>query len=175
MWFLWSRNLQKPQNCIFLSSLFFESVHYKNAYIFDQEWYFFIIPFLAVTGLNCPDKKFADFRLGLQNFSANFLAKICRTIAIKFWRPNKKSAKFIVASFEICRAAVCVCVWERERDSVYVVAPFLWTLWRDLPWQITNDWTIVLKHLQKDLWKILFVVKVVSVFVTCTFANREPR
>ena len=39
----------------------------------------------------------------------------------------------IVASFEICRVAfeliaVCmyVCVWERERERVYVVATFLW-------------------------------------------------
>ena len=37
MWFLLSKN---PQNCIYLSSRFFESACYKNAYKSDQEWYF---------------------------------------------------------------------------------------------------------------------------------------
>ena len=75
MWFLWLKNSKKPQNCIFLSSRFFESVRYRNANNFYQEWYFFIIPFAAVIGLNCPNKKLADFYLGLQNLLSNFLPK----------------------------------------------------------------------------------------------------
>ena len=49
--------VKKPHNCIFLSSQFFESARYKNAYDFYQEYLFFIIPFAAITGLNCPDNK----------------------------------------------------------------------------------------------------------------------
>ena len=53
--------IKKPQNCVYLSSRFFESACYRNAYNFYQEYYFVIIPFEAVTGLNCPDKKVGEF------------------------------------------------------------------------------------------------------------------
>ena len=70
MWFLW----WKTQNCIFC--FVFLKVCYENAYNFDQEWYFFIIVYAAVTGLNCPDKNLVDLSLRPPKIVSQFLAHL---------------------------------------------------------------------------------------------------
>ena len=99
----------------------------KKAYNFYQD-FFFIIPFAAVTGLSCPDKKLADFSFRPPKVFSQFFDKnFAKNWLKNFECLNEKSANFGIWAIQPCNSC------------------------------------------KRNYEKILFLVKVISIFVTRTF------